>query len=40
MRDLITYLLTGVKPAENEASAGMPTAADESHGRMPVDAAA
>lgn len=40
VRDLITYLLTGVKPAENEASAGMPTAADESHGRMPVDAAA
>lgn len=40
VRDLITYLLTGVKPAENEASAGMPVATDESHGRMPVDAAA
>lgn len=40
VRDLITYLLTGVKPAENEASAGMPVAAGESHARMPVDAAA
>jgi len=40
VRDLITYLLTGVKPAENEASAGMPVATDESRARMPVDAAA
>lgn len=40
VRDLITYLLTGVKPAENEASAGTPRAADDSHARMPVDAAA
>ncbi|WP_277427687.1 nitronate monooxygenase family protein [Trinickia sp. Y13] len=40
VRDLITYLLTGVKPAENEASAGTPEADDASHARMPVDAAA